>query len=111
MLHVADLVSLIIHQIDNLEDLSGETFNVGGGADISVSLCELTALCREIAGNEIEIGSEVQDRPADIPTYISDCSRIEQATGWKPKRDIERILHDIHAWIVEHEKALLPILS
>jgi len=111
ILHVDDLVSLIIHQADNLETMSGEIFNVGGGVNVSVSLCELTAICREITGNDIEIGSDSQNRAADIPTYISDCSRIETTLGWKPKHDVERILQDIHSWIVEHKEALRPILS
>lgn len=111
ILHADDLVSLVIYQMEHLEMFSGETFNVGGGADVSVSLSELTAICREITGNSIEIGSDPQNRAADIPTYISDCSRIENAAGWKPKHNVQRILQDIYTWIGEHKEALRPILS
>ena len=56
ILHVDDLVDLILRQIDILPEISGEVFDVGGGRETSVSLRELTRLCQEVAGNEIEIG-------------------------------------------------------
>ncbi len=111
LLHVDDLVSLIILQIERLQSLSGSTFNVGGGVGVSLSLCELTALCQKITGREIEIGSEPENRPADIPTYISDCTRIEKGLDWKPRIGAEKILEDIHAWIEDNRDELRPILS
>ncbi|NIA15660.1 MAG: NAD-dependent epimerase/dehydratase family protein [Nitrospiraceae bacterium] len=111
LLHVDDLLRLILYQIDHLDALSGEIFNVGGGAAVSVSLRELTALCQEITGNAIDIGSEPSNRPADIPIYITDHSRVTKRTGWIPQRGVRDTLEEICAWIRDNREALAPILS
>jgi CDP-paratose 2-epimerase len=111
LLHVEDLLQLILHEIDHLDDLSGSVFNVGGGLDVSASLLELTALCREVTGNEIEIGSVPEDRPADVRLYVTDNTRVTRVTGWRPQRGVKTIIEDIHAWICAHREALRPILT
>ena len=111
LLHVDDLLPLVLHQIDHLDALSGEVFNVGGGVDVSVSLCELTALCQEITGNTIDIGSESSNRPADIPIYITDHSRVTERTGWTPRHGVRATLEEICAWIQNNREILAPILS
>lgn len=111
MLHVDDLLDLIVCQLENMETLKGQTFNVGGGLENSVSLQELTALCTELTGKTIPITSDPANRPADIPIYITDNSRIIRATGWKPKRDIRQLMSDIVMWLRENESELRPLLS
>ncbi|RLB30551.1 MAG: 3-beta hydroxysteroid dehydrogenase, partial [Deltaproteobacteria bacterium] len=111
ILHVEDLYDLVAYQLDHMEDLSGSVFNVGGGPDRSISLLELTGMCRRLTGNEISIQSQAQDRAADIPYYVSDCRKVREATGWRPKRDLERILADTLAWLRENEKDLRPLLG
>ncbi len=111
MLHVDDLFRLVLHEIEHLDELSGQTFNVGGGPKVSASLQELTALCQEVTGNTIEIGSITEDRPADIRLYITDCSKITQATGWSPQKGVRTIVEDISAWIEAHREPLRGILA
>jgi len=111
MLHVEDLLELILYQMAHLDGLTGRTFNVGGGVEVSASLLELTALCREITGNTIEIGAEPETRPADVPLYITDNARVTEATGWRPTRDVRGIVEEICTWIGDHEEALRPILA
>ncbi len=111
LLHIDDLLDLILYQMDRLEELDGETFNVGGGADISASLCELTDICREISGNTIEIGSEKEDRPGDIRLYITDNARVTGRTGWRPKKDLRTIVQDTVSWLESNEAQLKPILG
>lgn len=54
-LHVSDLLNLIDLQIHQLSKLAGQTFNVGGGANNTLSLCETTLLCQDICGHSIPI--------------------------------------------------------
>ena len=84
--------------------------NVGGGRACSLSLLETTALCREITGRIIDVHPSPDDRPGDIPIYISDCRRLYEMTDWRPRRGPTEILKDIHAWIGEHEVALASAL-
>lgn len=111
VLHIDDLLDLVLHQIDHLDALSGKTFNVGGGTAVSASLLDLTALCREVTGNTIDIAGVAEDRAGDVPIYLSDHSRVSEATGWQPQRDVRQIVQDIAAWITEHRAELAPVLA
>jgi CDP-paratose 2-epimerase len=110
LLHVEDLLDLIELQLCEPARWSGATVNVGGGTDCSLSLMETTALCREITGNDLEIGAAGESRPGDVPIYISDCARLYKMTDWRPRRGPAEILEDIHAWIVEHENQIAAAL-
>jgi CDP-paratose 2-epimerase len=111
ILHVDDLARLVSIQLDQLNDLSGSTFNVGGGVDVSASLQELTTICKSLTNNSIPIDSITQDREADVRMYISDNSRINDALGWSPDISVEQTLEDVVRWINDHQDALRPILS
>ena len=110
MLHIADLADLVLMQIDQREALSGQVFNVGGGAERSASLCELTARCAAITGTTVPIESDTEDRPGDIPLYISDCAKVTAATGWRPRRDVDAMLDDLYRWMCDYRDTLRPIL-
>lgn len=99
LLHVEDLVDLVERQLLEPERWDGVTANVGGGRDVSLSLTETTALCREISGSELPIGPAGTDRPGDVPVYLSDCSRLFSLTDWRPRRTARDVLEDIAAWI------------
>ena len=111
VLHIDDLCDLLRIQLNRISECNGKIYNVGGGVDNSLSLLETTALCREITGRQIEILPEPQERPADIPCYISDNRRISRDTGWLPRRSAKQTLSDIYQWIRQNEAALKPILS
>lgn len=111
LLHVDDLYRLIRIQIDRLAELSGETFNVGGGRSISVSLCELTDICREKTGNVLEIRSIPGNREADIPYYITDNGKVTRHTGWQPEITVPEIVGEVAAWIRSNQEMLRPILN
>ncbi|HUB35880.1 MAG TPA: NAD-dependent epimerase/dehydratase family protein [Solirubrobacteraceae bacterium] len=110
LLHVEDLLELVDLQLCSAETWAGVTVNVGGGRQCSLSLLETTELCQEITGNTLEVGSVTEDRPGDVPIYISDCARLHGLTDWRPRRTPAEILTDVHAWIAEHESALASAL-
>jgi CDP-paratose 2-epimerase len=111
LLHVDDLVDLVEDQLLRPETWDGATVNVGGGREVSLSLAETTTLCREISGREIEIRSESDERPGDVPLYVSDCARAEALGGWIPQLGPRRILEDVHGWILEHGEQLREALG
>jgi CDP-paratose 2-epimerase len=111
LLHVDDVVSLIDLQIHQIEKFQGKIYNVGGGAENSASLFEMTSICEKITGNKIQIASEVETRTADLRIYITDNSLIEKEIGWKPTKSVEQIFTDIYHWIKENENQLESILK
>jgi CDP-paratose 2-epimerase len=110
VLHVNDLYDLIRLQIGDLSRYDGAVFNVGGGRDSSVSLAELTKLCRERGGQEIALAQRADTSPADVPYYITDNSQITAASGWAPRLGLDALLNDIYSWLRQHREMLEPIL-
>jgi CDP-paratose 2-epimerase len=51
------------------------------------------------------------ERPGDVPIYISDCARARSIGGWSPSRSARRILEDIYGWIDEHRDRLEQVLG
>ena len=60
---------------------------------------------------KIKIHCEPVERLGDIPWFISDTSKVQQATKWKPKRDVNSILLEIHDWIIQNEELLRTIIT
>lgn len=111
ILHIDDLYRLIDWQIHNIEKINGETFNVGGGLENSVSLNELTKLSEKITGNKIQISSQPENRIADIRIYVTDNTYVTEKTGWFPQIKPNQTINEISEWISVNKEALSPILN
>jgi CDP-paratose 2-epimerase len=111
LVHVDDVVELIDEQLTQPERWAGQTVNVGGGRQNSLSLLETSELCRELTGNEIAIGRDSRTRPGDVPVYISDCARLHALTAWRPRRDPQRVLADLHGWIADNADRIADALG
>jgi CDP-paratose 2-epimerase len=111
LLHVQDLVALVEDQLARPGHWAGATVNVGGGRECSLSLLEATEVCATLTGNRLQMGSEAEDRPGDVPLYLSDCARLSAASDWKPRRGPQEIMEDIFDWIHDNEAAVLAALS
>lgn len=110
LLHVDDLAELVLEQSGALEAWDGDVLNVSGGRDISLSLAQTTAICRQLTGNTLDIASVPENRVMDIPVYYGDCARLFAKTAWRPQRRAETILQDTFLWLKRHEDALKTIL-
>jgi CDP-paratose 2-epimerase len=106
MLHIDDLCDHIVGQVRHFDAWDGWLGNVAGGLECSASLQELTAFCREITGNTIEIASIPENRPNDLRIFLADCSKLFARSPWRPKRTVCDIVADTHAWVREHEATL-----
>ncbi len=104
ILHIDDLFDLLRRQLENLDQANGRIFNAGGGVENTLSLLELTALCREVTGNEVAVASEPTDRPYDVRIYITDNGDVSGTFGWQPKRSPTSVLEDMYEWIKGNER-------
>ena len=113
MLHVDDLYDLIRLQIADLDALRrrGATTSAAGAAH-SVSLAELTALCRE-RGRPQRVH---RVRPADerrrraLLRHRQRGGHRGHRLGAAPRRSAT-LLDDVFAWLREHRATLEPVLS
>jgi CDP-paratose 2-epimerase len=89
----------------------GQIFNVGGGLEQTISLAELTDVCSQITGNTIFISQTTENRPGDIPIYVTDNTKITEFSGWRPEISVQTLLSEVHEWFKQDEAILKPILS
>jgi CDP-paratose 2-epimerase len=111
LLHVDDLIGLVELQLSEPGSWTGVVANVGGGPACSASLLELTELCAEITGNVVDVSTTPEDRPGDIPWYVTDCTRLNGLTSWRPSSTLRGILMGVHEWIRENEAELGQALA
>jgi len=59
-------------------------YNIGGGKETMLSLLECIKMIEEISGKKSIIKFD-KDRFGDLRYYVSDYSKFQDATGWKPE--------------------------
>lgn len=97
VLHVHDLLDAMQSVRTSLRGARGEVFNLGGGMSRAVSIVQMLEQIQQITGEQPDLRySEV--RPGDQPLYISDTSKIERVTGWRPRRSVAQTLKHIHSF-------------
>jgi CDP-paratose 2-epimerase len=94
VLHVYDLIDAMMAVRLQRVRTRGEVFNLGGGMDRTVSVIEMLRECERRTGLPLDL-SYTDTRPGDQPLYISDTSKLERLTGWKPQRSLADILDAI----------------
>lgn len=111
LLHVCDLFELLVLQMADVEYWDGRIYNVGGGLDCSVSLCELTSLCIEETGNSVPIASASDTASVDLRIYVTDTRKAQHDFAWRPTRSPAKIVCDIHHWLQRQGESLKPLFS
>lgn len=109
VVHVDDMVDLVDTQLGDIGRISGEIYNIGGGRENTVSLLELTDMCRNVSGNKINIGKINENREADIRIYVTDYSKAGNTLNWKPARTVEKTVEDTYKWVFDNHKNLGPV--
>jgi CDP-paratose 2-epimerase len=104
ILFVEDLVDAFVLAKDNVETLSGQAFNIGGGPENTTSLLELMDAIAELEGTapRVEWGDW---RPGDQRYYVSDHTKFGAATGWKPSVSVAEGVRRLHSWLLEARPA------
>jgi CDP-paratose 2-epimerase len=104
ILFVEDLVQAMVLAHANIDQLSGEAFNIGGGSENTMSLVELMRLIEELRGATPPAEMEMW-RTADQRYYVSDTSKFRAATGWRPTVGVREGVSRLHDWLVENQLA------
>jgi len=106
VLHVQDAFDLIYKSLDRMGSFRGEVFNAGGGIANSVSLQEMTRLCRSAAGREVPLGRVPETRPGDIPWYVTDNRKVTEVFGWRPRHSVDSTVQDTAQWLRDRPEIL-----
>lgn len=86
VLFADDMVDLYFKAAENMKDIVGQAFNIGGGAENSLSLLELfTILEKELAIKIVP--NNLPPRISDQKVFIADISKAKKMMKWEPKID------------------------
>ncbi len=107
ILNVDDLVACYDSCIKNIDSISGEVFNIGGGHKNSVSIINFIKVLEECFARPIEyLNSET--RPGDQAIFISNNQKAKQRLGWAPKVGFLEGIDNMFTW-VEKNKAVFAL--
>ncbi|MBV9773295.1 MAG: GDP-mannose 4,6-dehydratase [Gemmatimonadetes bacterium] len=100
VLWIEDLVRAMRSAVDRIDTLSGEVFNVGGGAENAVSVGGVIERLQEISGARVPV-TMADWRPGDQKVYVSDTSKAERMLEWKQTTSWEQGLEKLVEWLRE----------
>jgi UDP-glucose 4-epimerase len=95
--HVDDAVQAIA-TIAATDATIGEVFNVGGSGEVSIKGLAERVIATTKSQSVITYTTYTDAYPAgfeDIQRRVPDISKIKQAIGWAPTKDLETIIRDI----------------
>lgn len=105
VLCVDDLVRAFEAARQNIETTRTEVYNVGGGPQNSVSLLELMDEIALLTGRSMECVLN-ERRVGDQLVYITDNTKIQRDTGWKPDIGLKKTLRLLHGFWKENHGML-----
>jgi CDP-paratose 2-epimerase len=100
VLFIDDLVDAMLLAQENMEELSGRAFNIGGGPQNTLSLVELYRMIGDLMGSAPPLHFE-NWRAADQRYYVSRIRSFQSATGWSPQTGVKEGLQKLHQWLIE----------
>ncbi len=99
MLNVRDLIAAYDAAWDRMAAVSGQVFNVGGGAGNTISIWrECGPLLEGLAGRDIPV-TYGDWRPGDQPVFISDNTKASHLLGWAPTVDLKTGIRALWDWV------------
>lgn len=98
VLFVDDLIDCYLAAIDRMDQVTGMTFNIGGGPGNTLSLLELLEALNDQSGRAV-VHSFEDSRPGDQPVYVSDIRRAEELLSWRPRVGVEEGLMRLSSWV------------
>lgn len=104
VLFIDDLVNAFLLAQENIDELSGQAFNMGGGARNTLSLIELIDLIAELRGARPEVRF-ANWRPADQRYYVSDTRKFSGITRWAPSVSVREGVARLHRWLAEFRRS------
>jgi CDP-paratose 2-epimerase len=98
VLHAEDMIELYFSSLKNVDKVAGEAFNIGGGIDNSLSLLELFHLLENITNTKLNY-TKLPVRSSDQRVFVSNSSKLEALTGWKPRVSPESGIKMMIDWL------------
>lgn len=95
------MINLYYSASDNVDKVSGNAYNIGGGMNQSLSLLELFDILNEHLGIELDY-TKLPPRESDQKVFVADTTKIRKAIGWTPKVDSKAGVTSMVDWVKSH---------
>lgn len=106
LLCVTDLINAYQKALSGIKNSAGQVYNIGGGAENSLSLLEYLSMLEKFSGRKV--GTKFKDwRPGDQKVYISDNGKMMKELGWKPLVSYKKGLKELFDWVSENKGIFL----
>ena len=100
VLHSEDMKRLYFAALDHIDAARGQAFNIGGGADNSLSLLELLQMLQEITGATLAF-DRLPVRASDQRVFIADIAKARRLLRWEPHMTARNGVTDMVNWTLE----------
>ena len=98
--HVTDIARAHLMALDKIEDLAGESINLGSATGASVR--EVVDIAKKVTGCDFEVKEEGR-RDGDPATLLASNSKASELLGWTPENsDLEFIMETAWRWHRTH---------
>lgn len=84
LLHADDMVDLYLKAAQRIDVISPHAFNVGGGAENSMSIIELLDFLTTVFNIKLNY-KKIQPRESDQRVFIADIRKAQKMLDWTPK--------------------------
>jgi CDP-paratose 2-epimerase len=99
LLHVYDLLDAYDAAIQEIDQVKGDIFNVGGGSENVLSVwAEFGPMLEKLLGRPIQV-ARGDWRPGDQKVFVADIRKAEKVLGWKPKYNVEAGIKQFFDWV------------
>jgi CDP-paratose 2-epimerase len=102
ILFVGDLVDAMLRAEQDIEQVAGHAFNIGGGPENVISLVELLDQIETLIGHRPSLTHE-DWRTGDQRYYVSDTSKFQRFTGWRPRVSVHEGLSALAGWLTDQQ--------
>ena len=98
MLFGNDVAKLYLDEIEQIDKVAGQVYNIGGGVDNTMSLLEAITEIESQTGNKAKL-TFLPKRFGDQDIWISDITKIKNALDWQPtispKQGIKMMIEEL----------------
>ncbi len=102
LLYVTDLLDAYDVALAQIDRVSGEIYNVGGGAINQLSVWkEFGPLLEELLDHPIPV-KRGPWRPGDQRIFVADVRKAQQELGWEPQVEVATGIRRLYEWVVEN---------
>ncbi len=98
ILHVSDAVAAYRAVLDNIDQVAGRAFNLGGGPRNAVSLNAVLAEIRRIVGPGVEVQHD-RWRDGDQRYFVADTGRLAAELGWRAEMGWRDGIRNLADWL------------